>query len=135
VITQGSEVSFFYTLSSGGEQIESNKGSSPLTYTQGGGQILPKLEAELEGLKAGDEKEVALNAADAYGEVDPEKLKEVPAEQIPEAARQVGAALQAEGYGGPIVVSEIREEVIVLDFNHPMAGKDLVFAVEIVEVA
>jgi FKBP-type peptidyl-prolyl cis-trans isomerase 2 len=134
VITQGSEVSFFYTLSSGGEQIESNKGSEPLTYTQGEGQILPKLEAELEGLAAGDNKEVALAAVDAYGEIDPEAIQEVPIDQIPEPAREVGAQLQAQGYGGPIIVSEVREDIIVLDFNHPMAGKDLVFEVEIADV-
>ena len=134
VIAQDSEVAFFYTLSSGGEQIESNKGGEPLTYTQGANQILPKLEAQLEGLAAGDTKEVALAAADAYGEIDPEAKREVPLEQIPEQARQVGMQLQAQDYPGPIVVSEVREDVVVLDFNHPMAGKDLVFLVEIVTV-
>ena len=134
MIAQGSQVSFFYTLSSEGEEIESNKNHEPMTYTQGEGQILPKLEAELEGLKAGDSKEVSLDAADAYGEVDPGKFQEVPAEQIPEPARKVGAQLQAEGYNGPIFVKEVKDNVIVLDFNHPMAGKDLVFAIEIVDV-
>ncbi len=134
VIANGNEVSFFYTLSSDGVQIESNKDADPLTYTQGQGQILPKLEAELEGLKVGDTKEVALAAADAYGEIDPAAFQEVPIEQIPEQARVVGTQLEAQNYPGPIEVSEVRETVVVLDLNHPMAGKDLVFDVEIIEI-
>lgn len=134
MIANGNEVSFFYTLSSDGEQIESNKGGEPLTYTQGAGQILPKLEAELEGLKSGDTKEVSLAAADAYGEIDPAAFQEVPIEQIPEQARVVGAQLEAQNYPGPIEVREVREDIIVLDLNHPMAGKNLVFDVEIIEV-
>jgi FKBP-type peptidyl-prolyl cis-trans isomerase SlyD len=134
VIANGNEVSFFYTLSSDGEQIETNKGGEPLTYTQGAGQILPKLEAELEGLKSGDVTEVSLVAADAYGEVDPAAFQEVPIDQIPEQARVVGTQLEAQNYPGPIEVSEVREDIIVLDLNHPMAGMDLVFDIEIVEV-
>ena len=134
MIAEGTVVSFFYTLSSNGEQIESNKGGEPLTYVQGGGQLLPKLEEALAGLSAGDSKEVSLAAADAYGESDPQAIQEVPLEQIPEEAREVGPLLQAEGVPTPIRITEIREDVVVVDFNHPMAGKDLVFAVEIVDV-
>lgn len=134
VIEEGKQVSFNYTLSSGGEEIESNKGQEPLTYIQGGGQILPALEEGLVGLAVGDTKEVELSAANAYGETDPGALQEVPADQVPESARQVGAMLQAEGFPGPIRVTEVREDVVVLDFNHPLAGKDLVFSVEILAI-
>jgi FKBP-type peptidyl-prolyl cis-trans isomerase 2 len=134
VITAGKQVSFNYTLTSGDEELESNKGQEPLTYIQGSNQILPALEAGLEGLAAGDTKNVSIAAADAYGEVDPEAIQEVPLDQIPESAREVGAMLQAQGLPGPIKVLEIREEVAVLDFNHPLAGKELVFAVEIITV-
>ena len=134
VIQEGSQVSFNYTLTSDGEQVESNKGQEPLTYTQGGGQILPALEAELVGLAVGDTKEVSLAAADAYGEIDPGAIQEVPLDKIPEAARYEGAMLQAEGVPTPIRVTEVKEEVIVVDFNHPMAGTDLVFDIEIMAV-
>ena len=134
VIVEGSQVSFNYTLTSNGEEIESNKGQEPLTYTQGGGQILPALEAELAGLAVGDTKEVSLEAADAYGEVNQEAIEDIPLDRIPEEARFEGAMLQAEGVPTPIRVTEVREQVVVVDFNHPMAGKDLVFDVEIVAV-
>ncbi|MEE4184321.1 MAG: FKBP-type peptidyl-prolyl cis-trans isomerase [Gammaproteobacteria bacterium] len=134
MITAGNQVSFEYTLSVSGEVVESNKGQAPLTYTQGGGQILPALESELEGLTVGDEKSVSLAAADGYGEVNPEAFQEVPADRIPEDARVVGAMLQSPEYPGPIRVAEVREEVVVLDLNHPMAGKDLQFDITIVDV-
>jgi len=134
VIEDGKQVSFTYTLSSGGEQLESNKGQEPLVYVQGGGQILPALEAGLAGLAVGDTKTVDLSAADAYGDVDEAAIREVPVDEIPESAREVGAVLQAQGFPGPIIVKEIREDVIVLDFNHPLAGKDLTFDVEIVAI-
>jgi FKBP-type peptidyl-prolyl cis-trans isomerase 2 len=134
LIEAGKQVSFTYTLSVDGAEVESNKGQEPLTYIQGGGQILPALEAELAELAVGDSKEVALVAADAYGESDPRAIQEVPLEQIPEDARKVGAMLQAEGVPTPIRVTEVREEVVVIDLNHPMAGKDLVFDVEIVAI-
>lgn len=134
-IAAGSQVTFTYTLSSEGEVLETNVEAEPLVYTQGGGEILPALEAELVGLSAGDKKTVNLVAADAYGEIRQESMQEVPLDQLPEAARQVGAMLQAPGFPGPIRVAEVRESVAVLDFNHPLAGKDLTFDIVIVAVA
>lgn len=135
MIEAGNQVSFDYTLSVAGEVVESSKGREPLTYTQGGGQILPALEAELAGLKVGDEKTVSLTAAEGYGEINPEAFQEVPADRIPEDAREVGALLQSPDYPGPIRVAEVRDDVVVLDLNHPMAGKDLKFDITIVEIA
>ena len=134
MIAAGNEVSFEYTLSVSGEVVESSEGKAPLTYTQGGGQILPALEAELAGLQAGDEKSVSLSAEDGYGEVNPEAFQEVPADRIPEDARVVGAMLQSPEYPGPIRVAEVRDDVVVVDLNHPMAGKDLKFDITIVDV-
>ena len=135
MIEAGKLVSFHYTLSSAGEAVEDNRSGEPLQYVHGGGQILPKLEEALLGLAVGDEKTVDLSAADGYGDVNPEALIEVPTEQIPEGARQVGAMLQSPEHNGPIRVAEIKDDVIILDFNHPMAGKPLTFEITIVAVA
>jgi len=133
VVQAGKQVSFTYTLSmDDGTVIESSNDQEPLTFTQGGGQILPALESELEGLSVGDEKSVHLAAEDAYGNVSDEAFQEVPIDQIPEDAREVGALLQAPGVQSVIRVSEVREDVIVLDFNHPLAGKALNFDITIV---
>ena len=133
-IEDGSQVSITYTLTVEGEVVQSNDGQDPVVYTQGGGQILPALEAELVGMTAGQSKTVNLDAAHGYGEVDEAAFQEVPLEQIPEPAREVGTMLQAEGHPGPIRVAEIREDLVVLDFNHPLAGKDLTFDVVVVSV-
>lgn len=134
MIEDGKQVSFTYTLSVEGDVIESNSDREPLVYTQGGGQILKALESELEGLQAGDKKTVNLDAASGYGELNSEAYQEVPIEQIPEDARVVGAMLQAQGYPNPIRVSEVTEQKVTLDFNHPLAGKDLSFDITIVAV-
>ena len=134
MIEPGKLVSFTYTLSVDGEVMESNSGQEPLQYVQGGNQILPALEAELLGLAVNDTKVVNLAAANAYGDPDPSRVQEVPLEQIPESARVVGMLLQAEGIPGPIRVVEVKEEVVVLDANHPLAGKDLSFDVTITAI-
>jgi FKBP-type peptidyl-prolyl cis-trans isomerase SlyD len=134
MIDDNKQVSFTYALSVEGEVIENNTGQEPFVYIQGTGQILPALEAELAGLKAGDEKSVSLEAVNAYGEVNQEAFQEVPADQIPGDARVVGSMLQSQGHNGPIRVAEVKEEVVILDFNHPLAGKDLTFDVTILAV-
>ncbi len=135
MIQSGSKVSIEYTLTlDDGSKVDSNVGGEPLVYTQGEGQIIRGLESEMEGMAIGDEKRVRVEAKDGYGEVDPEALREIDTEQVPEDARQVGAMLMAQGHGAPIRVAELRGETIVLDFNHPLAGKDLNFAVKVLTV-
>jgi FKBP-type peptidyl-prolyl cis-trans isomerase 2 len=134
VIEEGKLVSFTYKLSADGEVLEDNTDKEPLSYIQGDNQILPALEAELLGLSTGGEKVVNLTAADAYGEHSAERIQEVPLEQIPESARVVGTLLQSPSVPGPILVAEVREDIVVLDTNHPLAGKDLTFEITIVAI-
>lgn len=138
VITEGSKVSLEYTLNiEGGETVDSNTGEEPLVYTQGNKEIIPALEQELEGMAAGDEKQVTLQPEEAYGTVDPDAFREVPLEQIPEDARNEGQLLimqDQQGNQQQIKVSEIREDTALLDLNHPLAGKTLQFDVKVVDV-
>ena len=134
MIEDGRQVSMTYTLIIEGEVVQSNTAEDPLVYLQGSGQILPALERELLGMTAGDQRTVNLGAADGYGEVDQTAFREVPLDRMPEQARQVGTMLRAEGRAAPIRVAEINENGAVLDFNHPLAGKDLHFDVTIVSV-
>lgn len=130
-IENGKQVSFFYKLTVDGEVIDDNEGREPMVYIQGAGQILPALEKELQGMQVQDKKTINLDAANAYGPVDPAAIQKVPTEQIPEGARQVGAVLQAEGYPGPIRVVEVKDDITTVDFNHPLAGKALTFDITI----
>jgi FKBP-type peptidyl-prolyl cis-trans isomerase 2 len=138
VVKDGMVVSLQYTLSGeDGKPIESNKGKDPLKYTQGSHQIVPGLEKGLAGMKVGDEKRVKVTPEEGYGPVDPKGFQEFPKEKIPSEGLKVGSVLMATGPQGqqvPVRVHEIKEKTVVLDLNHPMAGKTLVFDVKVLDV-
>lgn len=137
-IEAGSKVSLEYTLrDDAGAVLDSNKGKTPLEYTQGSEQILPALEQALVGLHAGDEKKVTIRPAEGYGEIDPGAVTEVPKDRLPADALVVGTELVARNASGQtrvVRVKEIKTETVVLDLNHPLAGKTLQFDVKIVGV-
>src|SRR6266853_239858 len=137
-VTEGKNVSLEYTLTLDDKSVvESNVGKQPLTYTHGTRQLIPGLEKALEGLAVGDTKEVTVTPADGYGEQDPKALQEVQKQLIPPDALTVGARLQGKTPNGRTVyprVAEIKEDTVVLDFNHPLAGKTLHFAVKILDI-
>jgi FKBP-type peptidyl-prolyl cis-trans isomerase SlyD len=138
VVKDGSVVSLEYTLSGeDGKTIESNKGKEPLRYTHGGQQIVPGLEKNLTGMKTGEEKRVKVKPEEGYGLVDPKGFQEFPKDKIPSEGLKVGAVLMARGPQGqqvPVRVHEIKEKTVVLDLNHPMAGKTLVFDIKVLDV-
>ena len=89
------------------------------------------------GMKKGESKKVTLTPDEGYGVVQPELMQTVPAEKIPEGARQAGTMLMAEAQSGeqrPVRVHEVKGDEIVLDLNHPLAGKSLVFDVKVLEI-
>ncbi|HEU4342662.1 MAG TPA: peptidylprolyl isomerase [Candidatus Binatia bacterium] len=137
-IKNGSVVSLQYTLSGeDGKTIESNKGKEPLKYTHGSRQIIPGLEKELAGMKVGGEKRVKVKPEDGYGPVNPQGFQEFPKEKIPANGLKVGAVLMAQGPQGqaiPVKVKEIKEKTVVLDLNHPLAGKTLTFDVKVLDI-
>lgn len=138
-VSDGKTISMEYTLTleNQNDVLDSNVGGEPLTFTQGTHQIIPGLENALEGMKEGESKTVTVKPAQAYGEVDPQAILEVPIEQIPSEARKVGAQLQGkDGQGRPVhpKVKEVKDQVVVLDLNHPLAGKTLQFDVKILDI-
>ncbi len=139
MIEDGKTVGIEYTLTlDDGTVADSNVGQDDLTYTQGAGQILPALEHALAGREVGDEVSVKIAAADGYGTVNPDLRRQVETDQIPEEARAPGQMLVGQGPGGEAIrvrVHEVKDDGIVLDFNHPLAGEDLNFDVRIKSVA
>ncbi|MBI2360101.1 MAG: peptidylprolyl isomerase [Deltaproteobacteria bacterium] len=137
-IKEGSVVRFEYTLSDEkGALIESSKGKEPLTYIHGKGQIVAGLEKELAGMTMNEEKNVRLKPEDAYGQVDRQAFQEIPRKEIPADALKVGNTLVARNDRGqlfPVRVHEIKDKTVVLDFNHPLAGKALTFAIKILDI-
>jgi FKBP-type peptidyl-prolyl cis-trans isomerase SlyD len=138
VIQPGSQVSFDYTLTDdSGTVVDSSKGKEPMHYVHGKGQIIPGLEKELTGMAVGGEKKVTVQPQDGYGPVDPRAFQEIPKEKLPPDALKVGTMLMAQGPGGqgvPVRVHEIKEKTVIMDFNHPLAGKTLSFDVKITDI-
>lgn len=139
MIKSGKKVSIEYTVFlEDGTQIDSNVGEDPLVFVLGTHQVFPALEQALLGLKIGDTKQVTLRAEDAYGPILTDAFKEVDAEAVPAPFRYAGAVLGVQDPSGgvyPIRVHELKGQKIVLDFNHPLAGKALRFDLKVVNVA
>jgi FKBP-type peptidyl-prolyl cis-trans isomerase SlyD len=138
-VQNGSTVSLEYTLKDeGGQVLDTNKGATPLVFVQGQRQIISGLERELVGMRPGEEKKVVVSPEDGgYGPVVPGAQQEVPKDAIPKEGLKVGTQLTARSGSGearPVTVKEIKETTVVLDFNHPLAGKTLFFDVKILGV-
>lgn len=138
MIKKGVKVALEYTVSlEDGTQIDSNIGESPLEFVLGTDQMFPALEAQLLGLKAGEEKQIILEAHEAYGLVVEEAFREIDLEAVPQKYRIEGAIIgvqDPEGGVFPIRVHKIEGEKAILDFNHPLAGRSLHFQVKVVGV-
>lgn len=116
-----------------GSVFDSSEGREPLEFTVGSGQIIPGLDKAIPGMKIGDEKTVRVEAEEAYGAVNPEARQTVPRAQIPpDVPLESGLQLQAQTGNGQtisVTVVEFSDEEVVLDANHPLAGKALTFAI------
>ncbi|MFQ5792771.1 MAG: peptidylprolyl isomerase [Acidobacteriota bacterium] len=137
-VSSGTRVSIEYTLRLENKAvIDTNVGSEPLTYVHGSQQIIPGLEKALEGMKIGESNQVTVKPEEGYGLVDQEAFVEVKKDQIPQDALKVDAQLQGRDASGRIVharVVEIKDKTVVLDLNHPLAGKTLYFKVKILDI-
>ncbi|RBI74602.1 peptidylprolyl isomerase [Roseovarius sp. TE539] len=139
-VKSGDTVRIHYTGTlTDGETFDSSDGRDPLEFTVGSGQIIPGLDAALPGMAVGEKKTVQVPADDAYGQPDPNAQQAVPRADIPEdIPLDLGTQLQVQTPQGqvmPVTVVDVTEEQVTLDANHPLAGKDLTFAIELVEIA
>lgn len=138
VVETGKKISIEYTLSIESEGVvDTNVDSDPLIYVQGSQQIVPALEKALEGKAVGDTVDVSIDPKDGYGERSEEAFQEVSKSQVPVEAQKVDTVLQGQDNEGGVVnarVSEVRDETVLLDFNHPLAGKTLQFSVKILDI-
>jgi len=112
-----------------------NEDREPLKATLGQGQLISGFESGLIDMVVGDKKTIEIPHDEAYGGVNEDLLVEVPKTQVPEGV-EVGARLQTIGPNGPSIVQviEIKDEVVIIDANHPLAGKKLIFDLELLEV-
>ena len=132
------DVEMEYTLTSAGVVMDSTDGKEPFHYLHGSGQIIPGLEHQLAGLHVGDTKEVTVGPEEGYGQTDPAAVIEVPKAQLPaDVTPTVGMVLRGvnpDGKSFRAKISEVKNETVVLDLNHPLAGKTLNFKVKILNI-
>ena len=137
-VAKGHQVSVEYTLTlDDGTKADTNVGGEPLVFEQGAHQILPALEEALDGMKVSESRKVTLPPDKGYGAVIPDLVQEVDLQMVPEEARFAGAQLAAEDENGNrhfAQVREVRESKILVDMNHPLAGKTLIFDVKVLAV-
>ena len=121
-----------------GSTFDSSEGRDPLEFTLGSGQIISGLDGAVQGMQVGETKSVDVPADQAYGQADPNGRQAVPRSQVPaHIPLEIGTRLQVQDPSGrtiPVTVVEVTEEQVVLDANHPLAGEDLIFEVELVEI-
>ena len=121
-----------------GEQFDSSAGREPLEFTVGAGQMIKGFDAAMPGMSLGEKKTINIAPQDAYGEKDPTAIIEFPKSNVPEDMKlEPGMQLTLSNQHGqpvPVVVVEVQDDVIILDANHFLAGQELVFDIELVEI-
>ena len=137
-ITHDQVVSIHYTLRDDtGEILDRSADGAPLDYLHGHGNLIPGLERELTGKKAGDRLQVKIAPAEGYGEYDPTLVQRVPRRSLKGIANvRPGMQLQAQTEHGArqVTVTQVTGDMVTLDGNHPLAGKNLHFDVEVAAV-
>ncbi|MGE5223005.1 MAG: FKBP-type peptidyl-prolyl cis-trans isomerase [Omnitrophica WOR_2 bacterium] len=137
-VEDGQVVTLNYVLTVDGEVVDSSEEGQPITFIQGQGQIIRGLESELYGMEVGQNKDVVVQPENGYGEVDPENYSEFPRNQFPpEIPLEPGVELELRDKEGETVgarIDSISDDSVRLNFNHPLAGKELHFSVEVIEL-
>jgi FKBP-type peptidyl-prolyl cis-trans isomerase SlyD len=121
-----------------GNVIQTTNVNEPFVYLSGNNQILPKLEEAIDSMLIGGKKNIGLNSSDAYGDYDEKAVQQVKRQEFPEDAElEAGMEFMAQTPDGkpvPFVIKEVKLDEVIIDFNHPLAGKNLNFDVELVDV-
>lgn len=138
MIADGKTVRIHYTGTlNDGTQFDSSAGRDPLEFETGSGRVIPGFDSAVRDMPVGGRKTVTIPAVEAYGEAREEMIGDIPKDRFPpEMELAVGMQLQMMGPQGPlgVVIKEIKADAVTIDANHPLAGKDLTFELELVEV-
>ena len=122
-----------------GTEFDSSAGRDPLEFALGGGQVIPGFDSAVDGMAVGESKSVTIQPDQAYGQRHEQLVQQVPRSALPEDMKpEVGMHLQSQSPEGQVmnlVVTEVQDDTITVDANHPLAGQALTFALELVEIA
>jgi len=122
-----------------GSVFDSSEGRDPLEFQLGSGQVIPGFDDGVTGMTVGEKKTIEIPSDQAYGAINPQAMQDVPRAEIPDhIPLDLGTQLQVQAGNGQtmmVTVANVTEDTVTLDANHPLAGKDLTFALELVEIA
>jgi peptidylprolyl isomerase len=139
VIETGKTVKVHYTGTlEDGSVFDSSEGREPLEFQVGSGQVIPGFDAAVQQMEVGSSKTIKISSGEAYGDVRKDMIATVPHDQFPEGLNpQVGQTLQLQTPEGalPVRVTDVQDGGVVIDGNHPLAGKDLTFELKVMEAA
>lgn len=133
----GSKVKIHYTGTlNDGKVFDSSEGKEPLEFTIGENQVIPGFENGVKGMKLNEEKTIKIKANEAYGEVNKQLIISVPREKFPPQIEVNGRLILKgpQGQSIPAIIKEVKDNIVVIDLNHPLAGKDLNFKVKVVGI-
>lgn len=138
-VKKGDKVKVHYTgRLTDGTVFDSSEGRTPLEFEVGAGMMIAGFDSAVFGMKVGDKKTAEIPAKEAYGERNKEMMIDVPVKELPEGMKpEAGMPLtmqQQDGTPVPVTITEVKGDVVVIDANHELAGKDLIFDIEMVEI-
>ncbi len=136
-ISNNQVVSMEYEVKVNGNVVDSNVNEAPLEFTFGSGQIIPGLESRIAELSEGESASIIVPASEAYGEYNEEAMQKIPKEQFEGIELSIGLPLQGQGPDGnpiQVIVKDILDDEVLIDFNHPLAGQELNFNINIISV-
>lgn len=122
-----------------GTTFDSSQGRAPLEFEVGAGMMIPGFDSGVLGMSVGDKKTINIPAEEAYGPFQDDLLMEFPIDRFPPDMKpEVGMQLNmsnGQGQQFPVVIADVKDDVVILDANHPLAGKELIFDIEMVEIS
>lgn len=139
-IKKGNKIKVEYTGTfEDGKVFDTSEGRSPLEFEVGAGKIIKGFDNAVVGMKKGEEKTIKLSPKDAYGDHNPQLVKKVPRDKLPQEQEPKPGMMLAlglpDGRKLPAMITEVNDSEITIDLNHPLAGKTLIFRIKIIDIA
>jgi FKBP-type peptidyl-prolyl cis-trans isomerase SlyD len=138
IVSEGKSVKVDYTLKVDGKIVDSSKGRQPLQFKAGSHEVVPGFEKAVMGMKVGEKKSFKVSPEEGYGAENPKAIRDVPRKELPaDLTPKAGMTVYAQAKNGqrfPVRIVEVKKDVVVMDFNHPLAGKTLNFDVEVLDI-